>query len=201
MLEKPVEVKLDPDGARGRLRRLETQYQLTTKLRDLRSSVNDALRGLDSLKVQIEERKKTLETQKKEMPDTLKTGLESNLEELNRILDGLARSPRESRSGAKDLVSRRGSRISSASSTVSWRGRPPLRAPTSRSSASEYREKMGGREPVFRRNRTGAELGFFRRTRPPDSSFHRRLLSSSEFLRPFAHSCVFPGEKEVRSNE
>jgi hypothetical protein len=90
VLEKPVQVTLDPtasvtSGA------LETQYQRTTSLRDLRSSVNDALRGLDSLKSQIEERRKALETQKKEIPESLKTGFDSRLQELNGILDRLAR--------------------------------------------------------------------------------------------------------------
>jgi hypothetical protein len=147
VLEKPIAVKLDPtatvaDGA------LETQYELTTKLRDLRSSVNDALRGLDSLKVQIEERKKTLETQKKEIPDALKTGLEGNLEELNRILDGLAKP------SGKPFWSE-GPRLSERLQNLFGQLNGVLAGPTPAQSAyieevrAEYREKMGGVNRFF----------------------------------------------------
>jgi hypothetical protein len=77
--------RFGPGGA------LQEQYQHTVKLRDMRSSVNDALRGLDSLKAQIEERRKTLETQKKKIPAAPKTGIDGTLEELGKIVDGLAR--------------------------------------------------------------------------------------------------------------
>ena len=147
MLEKPVVVKLDPTAsvAAGAL---ETQYQLTTKLRDLRSSVNDALRGLDSLKVQIEERKKTLQTQKKEIPEALKTGLETNLEELNRILDGLARP------SGKPFWSER-PRLSERLQDLFGQLNGVLVGPTAAQSAyveelrAEYRDKIGGVNRFF----------------------------------------------------
>jgi hypothetical protein len=147
MLEKPVVVKLDPTAsvAAGAL---ETQYELTTKLRDLRSSVNDALRGLDSLKVQIEERKKTLETQKKEIPEALKTGIESNLEELNRILDDLARP------SGKPFWSE-GPRLSERLQDLFGQLNGVLTGPTAAQSdyveeiRAEYREKMGGVNRFF----------------------------------------------------
>jgi len=134
-------VKLDPTAsvAEGSL---ETQYELTTKLRDMRSSVNDALRGLDSLKVQIEERKKTLETQKKEIPEALKTGLETNLEALNRILDGLAKP------SGKPFWSE-GPRLSERLQDLFGQLNGVLVGPTAAQSAyiealrAEYREKMG----------------------------------------------------------
>jgi len=147
VLEKPVVVKLDPTAsvAEGAL---ETQYELTTKLRDLRSSVNDALRGLDSLKAQIEERKKTLETQKKEIPEALKTGIETNLEELNRILDGLARP------SGKPFWSE-GPRLSERLQDLFGQLNGVLVGPTAAQSAyieeirAEYREKMGAVNRFF----------------------------------------------------
>jgi photosystem II stability/assembly factor-like uncharacterized protein len=89
-LEKPLVVRADPTAsvAPGAL---EDQYRHTVKLRDLRSSVNDALRGLDSLKTQVEERKKTLKAQKKDAPDALTAEIDSALEELGQLLDGLVR--------------------------------------------------------------------------------------------------------------
>jgi hypothetical protein len=147
VLEKPVVVKLDPTAsvAEGAL---ETQYELTTKLRDLRSSVNDALRGLDSLKAQIEERKKTLETQKKEIPEALKTSIETNLEELNRILDGLARP------SGKPFWSE-GPRLSERLQDLFGQLNGVLVGPTAAQSAyieeirAEYREKMGAVNRFF----------------------------------------------------
>ncbi|HSF17011.1 MAG TPA: glycosyl hydrolase [Vicinamibacteria bacterium] len=90
VVEKPIEVRLDPtvvidSGV------LEKQYELTTELRDLRSSVNDALRGLDSLKTQMEERKKTYETQKTEIPEAVETAIDSAVEKLDGVFDRLAR--------------------------------------------------------------------------------------------------------------
>jgi hypothetical protein len=128
VLEKPVTVKLDPTAsvAPGAL---DSQYAITTKLRELRSTVNDALRGLDSLKGQIEERKKTLETQKKEIPEGLKNGFESSLGELDRILDGLAKP------SGKPFWSE-GPRLSS--------GPPPPSPATSRSSARSTAKKWAG---------------------------------------------------------
>ncbi len=147
VLEKPVAVKLDPNAsvARGAL---EAQYQLTTRLRDLRSSVNDSLRGLDNLEAQIEERKKTLETQKKEVPEALKTALESNLEELNRILDGLARP------SGKPFWSE-GPRLSERLADLFDQLNGVLVVPTAAQSAyfeelrAEYREKMGAVNRFF----------------------------------------------------
>jgi photosystem II stability/assembly factor-like uncharacterized protein len=146
-LEKPVLVKLDPTAsvAAGAL---ETQYELTTKLRDLRSSVNDALRGLDNLKVQIEERKKTLETQKKEIPEALKSGIDTNLEELNRVLDGLARP------AGKPFWSE-GPRLSERLQGLFGQLNGVLTGPTPAQSAyleeirAEYREKMAGVNRFF----------------------------------------------------
>jgi hypothetical protein len=148
VLEKPVVVKLDPTAAAPG-GALETQYQLTTKLRDLRSSVNDALRGLDSLKVQIEERKKTLETQKKEMPEALKTGLQSNLDELGKILDGLARP------SGKPFWSE-GPRLAERLQDLFGQLNGVLAGPTAAQSAyveelrAEYRQKMDGVNRFFR---------------------------------------------------
>jgi hypothetical protein len=141
VLEKPVQVTLDPtasvtSGA------LETQYQRTIWLRDLRSSVNDALRGLDSLKSQIEERRKALETQKKELPEGLKTGFDARLEELNGILDRLARP------SGKPFWSE-GPRLSERLQDLFGQLNGTLGAPTSAQSdyleelRAEYREKMG----------------------------------------------------------
>jgi hypothetical protein len=147
VLEKAITVKIDPTAvvAAGDL---ATQYQITTQLRDLRSSVNDALRGLDSLKVQIEERRKTLETQKKEIPDALKTGLEGNLEELNRIVDGLAKP------SGKPFWSE-GPRLSERLQDLFGQLNGVLVGPTAAQSAylqellAEYREKIGGVNRFF----------------------------------------------------
>jgi DNA repair exonuclease SbcCD ATPase subunit len=140
VLEKPVQVTLDP-AASVTSGALETQYQRTTSLRDLRSSVNDALRGLDSLKSQIEERRKALETQKKEIPESLKTGFDSRLEELNGILDRLARP------SGKPFWSE-GPRLSERLQDLFGQLNGTLVAPTAAQSEyleelrAEYREKM-----------------------------------------------------------
>jgi len=141
VLEKPVVVKLDSTASVA-VGALETQYELTTKLRDLRSSVNDALRGLDSLKVQIEERKKALETQKKEIPEALKTGLETNLEELNRILNGLAKpSGKPFWSEGPRLSERLQDLFGQLNGVLA--GATPAQSAYIEEMRAEYREKMG----------------------------------------------------------
>jgi photosystem II stability/assembly factor-like uncharacterized protein len=89
-VEKPITVRVDPTASVS-AEDLAVQYQHTTLIRNLRSSVNDALRGLDSVKAQLEERKKTFESQKKEIPEELSTAMTSGLKELESLVDGLAR--------------------------------------------------------------------------------------------------------------
>jgi hypothetical protein len=150
VLEKPIAVKLD-STASVEAGALEIQYRLTTKLRDLRSSVNDALRGLDSLKAQIEERQKTLETQKKEIPETLKTGFEKNLEELNRILDGLAKpSGKPFWSEGPRLSQRLGDLFDQLNGVLV--GPTPSQNEYFEELLGEYREKMGGVTRFFNEN-------------------------------------------------
>jgi photosystem II stability/assembly factor-like uncharacterized protein len=90
VVEKPITVRTDPTASVSSAD-LEQQYERTKELRDLRSSVNDALRGLDSLKAQIEERKKALEVQKRDVPEELSTSIQTTLAELEQNLDGLVR--------------------------------------------------------------------------------------------------------------
>ncbi|MGH9333425.1 MAG: hypothetical protein ACRD21_06700, partial [Vicinamibacteria bacterium] len=147
VLEKPIVVKLDPTASvpEGTL---QEQYERTVKLRDLRSSVNDALRGLDSLKTQIEERRKTLETQKKEIPEALKTEFDGTIEEIDRILDGLARPT------GKPFWSE-GPRLSNRLQDLFGQLNGVLAAPTRPQEAyfgellSEYGEKMGAVNEFF----------------------------------------------------
>jgi hypothetical protein len=150
VLEKAVAVKLDPTASVP-AGALETQYGITTELRDLRSTVNDALRGLDSLKAQIEERRKTLETQKREIAEGLKAGLESSLGELDRILDGLAKP------SGKPFWSE-GPRLSERLQDLFDQLNGVLVGPTAAQSRyleelrAEYRKKMGGVNRFFTEN-------------------------------------------------
>ena len=70
---------------------LEAQHAAALKLRDYRSELNDALRGLDALKLQLDERKKLAATLRPEAPAELKKGLDTRVETLDTFVATLTR--------------------------------------------------------------------------------------------------------------
>ena len=90
VVEEDIVVRLDPTVTVDPSV-LERQYELTTELRDRRTSVNEALRALDSLKAQIEERQKALEANDVEIPEDVETAITTTMEELDAVLDRLVR--------------------------------------------------------------------------------------------------------------
>ncbi len=133
------------------------------------------------------------------MPDALKTGIEGNLEELNRILDGLARP------AGKPFWSE-GPRLSERLQDLFGQLNGVLAGPTTPQSAyveelrAEYREKIG-RVNRFFSEAAPALSGLLTENTAPGTSdtSGNRISWSEKSLRPFASSCVFPDEKEVRS--
>jgi photosystem II stability/assembly factor-like uncharacterized protein len=147
VVETAVAVRLDPTVSVS-AEDLATQFGHSSRLRDLRSSVNDALRGLDSLKAQIEERRKTLEGQKKEIPEELSSAMKSTVEELDKVVDGLARP------SGRPFWSE-GPRLSERLSDLFNQLNGVLAQPTSAQLAylseleTEYHEKMGAVNQFF----------------------------------------------------
>jgi photosystem II stability/assembly factor-like uncharacterized protein len=90
VVEQPVSVRIDP-MVQVSPTDLEAQHALAVKLRDLRSEINDALRGLDGLKLQLEERKKLVATVRPDAPAEWKKGLDARIEGLDTFLATLAR--------------------------------------------------------------------------------------------------------------
>lgn len=68
--EKKVEVRVDPT-VKVTTEELQLQYDLSMKLRDLQSGVNDSLRALDGIKSQIEQIEKTIKEQMSNPPEEL----------------------------------------------------------------------------------------------------------------------------------
>jgi len=66
--EKPLRILFDPSVDVDR-EDLEEQQTHAFELRDMQSSVNDALRALDALQAQLQERRRTLENQVAETPE------------------------------------------------------------------------------------------------------------------------------------
>jgi hypothetical protein len=96
--ETTVEVALDPAFEVGMAMTmppgdepLARQHELAAKLRDVLSSVNDALRGLDSLKAQAEERRTLAQSQLKPVPEELVKALDAAVEAVAKLVDPLAR--------------------------------------------------------------------------------------------------------------
>ena len=106
--EKPVEVKLDPTISVSREDlALEQEYSL--KLCEMQSFSNDALRALDSLKSQLEERKKTLQEQGRTGMEEVLKAIDDHIREVSSLQNLISRpEERESMSEGSRLIQRLG---------------------------------------------------------------------------------------------
>jgi photosystem II stability/assembly factor-like uncharacterized protein len=87
--ETPVELRLDPTVAVAAAE-LQAQFHDALLLRDLRSALNDGLRSLDRVKHELEDRRKLL-ADKKDASEEAKKGLLARADELDELLNRLAR--------------------------------------------------------------------------------------------------------------
>jgi photosystem II stability/assembly factor-like uncharacterized protein len=87
--ETPVEVRLDPTQS-ATAADLRIQFDDAIRLREMRSALNDGLRGLDRVKREIDDRGKLL-GEKKDAPEAAKTTFKTRAAELDRLLDRLAK--------------------------------------------------------------------------------------------------------------
>jgi photosystem II stability/assembly factor-like uncharacterized protein len=88
-IEERVEVKLDPTISVP-LSDLQATLELQTKLRDMQSSMNSALRFLDSVEEQLKHTQTTMKTLNKEPDKELMTALEDYIKQLDLLEDRLA---------------------------------------------------------------------------------------------------------------
>ncbi|MBE0460502.1 MAG: hypothetical protein IBX60_02555 [Candidatus Aminicenantes bacterium] len=88
--EEPVEVKLD-STVNTSIEDLRTQLSLSLQIRDMQSFVNDALRALDILQDQLNERKQTLEKQKDSILQEAIDVIEEHIENIDSIQNQLVR--------------------------------------------------------------------------------------------------------------
>ncbi len=91
VLEQPLEVRLDPTITVSAAD-LQAQLELALKVRDMQSSVNSALRFLDSLETQLKNTQGTAKTLTKEPDKELTKALEDYLKQIDAQQDRLARS-------------------------------------------------------------------------------------------------------------
>jgi photosystem II stability/assembly factor-like uncharacterized protein len=89
-LEKPVEVRLDP-LLNVALADLQLQSQHTLALRDMQTSVNEALKWLDGTKEQMEGIQKRVKEAMSETPEELKKAMTDNLQQIDALSKKLAR--------------------------------------------------------------------------------------------------------------
>jgi photosystem II stability/assembly factor-like uncharacterized protein len=106
--ETSVEVKLDPTLSVSK-EELGVQNEMARKIVDMISSLNDGLKALDGIKSQLEERKKTAETQAKdEFGEALKY-LKTQTDELEALLVSISGPERyEDITGAPTVVQKLG---------------------------------------------------------------------------------------------
>ncbi len=90
VLEQPLEVRLDPTITVP-AGDLQAQLELALKVRDMQSSVNAALRFLDSLETQVKNTQTTAKTLSKEPDKELTKALEDYLKQIDAQQDRLAR--------------------------------------------------------------------------------------------------------------
>jgi photosystem II stability/assembly factor-like uncharacterized protein len=90
MQEKPVEVRFDPTVSASSAD-LEQQFAVASRLTALRSEVNDALRGLDALRQQLEDRRKLAEGRGKEGASDLPKQLKAKRDQVEAAASRLAR--------------------------------------------------------------------------------------------------------------
>jgi photosystem II stability/assembly factor-like uncharacterized protein len=89
-LEERVEVRLDP-SVHTPLADLESQLELTIKLRDMQSASNTALRFLDSIKDQLKHTQTTMRNLNKEPDKEMTKALEDYVKQIDALQDKLAR--------------------------------------------------------------------------------------------------------------
>jgi photosystem II stability/assembly factor-like uncharacterized protein len=89
-VEQPVEVRLDPmvDVPVDVLRR---QFDMAVELRELESAVNDVLRTVDSIKDQMDDRRRTARLQSADVPADLTTALGDLGKRFDTVAEQLAR--------------------------------------------------------------------------------------------------------------
>jgi photosystem II stability/assembly factor-like uncharacterized protein len=88
--ESPVEVRVDP-LLKVTAADLGEQHRMLARLSDLRSSVNDALRGLDVLREQMKARRSALEHMKQDLPEEVEPAWKDAKEGLDAAMGALAR--------------------------------------------------------------------------------------------------------------
>ncbi len=88
--QQPVEVRLDPTISVPQAD-LQQQYDLQIKLRDMQSSVNSALRFLDSIEEQLKHTQTTVKNLNKEPDKDMMKALEDYIKQVMALEDRLAR--------------------------------------------------------------------------------------------------------------
>jgi photosystem II stability/assembly factor-like uncharacterized protein len=89
--EKKVEVRIDPT-VNVTTADLQLQHELSLKLRDLVSTMNEGLQTLDSLKSQIEQIEKTVKERMPDAPADLTKAIAEYKKQLDAVINGLANS-------------------------------------------------------------------------------------------------------------
>lgn len=89
-LEQPVDVRLDPTVSVPEAD-LRAQFEMALALRDMQSATSDALRALDSLKEQLEERQKRLAEQSPAPPDEVKKTIADAITRVEALIGELTR--------------------------------------------------------------------------------------------------------------
>lgn len=92
--EKTVAVKMDP-LVQVTNADLQTQYEMSVKLRDMVSATNLALRSLDSIQEQLQQIQKTVKERMPDAPQTLTAALADHLKKIEELSGKLASDARE----------------------------------------------------------------------------------------------------------
>jgi nitrogen fixation/metabolism regulation signal transduction histidine kinase len=98
VLEEPIEVVMNP-GAQVSSSDLDEQFRVSKRIREMQSEVNELLRALDSLKGQIEERRKAAETSKKALGGAVEKSLDETVGRIDELSGALAIPERKDRPG------------------------------------------------------------------------------------------------------
>lgn len=88
--EKPVRVRLDPT-VEFSLEDMTIQQGYAFEIRDMTSYINDGLRALDTLITQLEERRKTMESQSRDFPEEVINAIQNDIHTIAGIKDFLER--------------------------------------------------------------------------------------------------------------
>ncbi len=88
--EKPLRIQFDPT-LESSPEDLQMQQASAFELRDMQSFGNDALRALDGLLAQLQERKRTLQAQVDETPEEVMTAIDGHIAQITGIQDTLVK--------------------------------------------------------------------------------------------------------------